>query len=94
MGEIAPFLVPIVVPTALFFSIAAAVILRGPLGKAIGERVTGRKLDADTSAETEALHADVDDLRFRLSEVEERLDFTERLLAQHGGQDALPNERH
>lgn len=94
MGEIAPFLVPIVVPTTLFISVAAVVILRGPLGKALGERIAGRKLDADTAAEAEALHADVEELRFRLSEVEERLDFTERLLAQQSGQDALPREQH
>jgi hypothetical protein len=94
MGEIAPFLVPIVVPSVLFLSIATAVILRGPLGKAIGERVAGHKLDGDAAAQTEALHAEVDELRFRLSEVEERLDFTERLLARQGGPEALPKEEH
>jgi hypothetical protein len=62
------------------------------LGKALGERIAGRKLDADVSAETEALHAEVDELRFRLSEVEERMDFTERLLARQGRQGQLPEE--
>jgi hypothetical protein len=88
MGELGPFLVPI----SLFVSLAAVAIFRGPLGKAIGERIAGRQLEAGSSAETDALHADVDELRFRLSEVEGRLDFTERLLAQQGGQDALPKE--
>ena len=89
MGEIGPFLVPI----SLFVSLAAVAIFRGTLGKALGERIAGRQLNADTSAETEVLHADMDELRFRLSEVEERLDFTERLLTRQGGQDALPKDQ-
>jgi hypothetical protein len=90
MGEIGPFLVPM----TLFLSLAAVAIFRGPLGKALGERISGRQVDGDSSAETEALHADVDELRFRLSELEERLDFTERLLARHGGPDAMPKDSH
>ena len=89
MGELGPFLVPI----SLFVSLAAVAIFRGPLGKALGDRLSGRQLDADSSAEADALHADMDELRFRLSEVEERLDFTERLLARHGGQETLPKEQ-
>ena len=91
MGELGPFLVPI----SLFVSLAAVAIFRGPLGKALGERISGRQLDADSSVETEALHADMDELRFRLSEVEERLDFTERLLTRQAGQDGqgtMPTE--
>ena len=89
LGELGPFLVPI----SLFVSIAAVAIFRGPLGRALGERISGRRLDSDTFAEADALHADMDELRFRLSEVEERLDFTERLLTRQGGQDALPKEQ-
>jgi hypothetical protein len=89
MIEFAPFLVPI----SLFVSLAAVAILRGPLGRALGERWAGRRLDSDASAETAALHEEVEELRFRLTEVEERLDFTERLLAQHGGPGALPKDQ-
>ena len=89
MGELGPFLVPI----SLFVSLAAVAIFRGPLGKALGDRLSGRQLGGDSLAEAEALHADMDELRFRLSEVEERLDFTERLLARQGGQDALPKDQ-
>jgi len=78
MGEIAPFLVPI----SLFVSLAAVAIFRGPMGKSLGDRWAGRQLESDTAVEAESLHADMNELRFRLSEVEERLDFTERLLAQ------------
>jgi hypothetical protein len=88
MGELGPFLVPI----TLFVSLAAVAIFRGPLGKALGERIAGRQLDGESSAETEALHAEVDELRFRLSEVEERLDFAERLLARQAGPDAQGQE--
>jgi hypothetical protein len=91
MGELGPFLVPI----SLFVSLAAVAIFRGPLGKALGERISGRQLEADSSGETEALHADMDELQFRLSEVEERLDFTERLLTRQAGQDGqgpMPTE--
>ncbi len=90
MIEALPLLIPIVVPTTLFVSVAAAIILRGPLGKALGERISGHKLDGESSVETEALHADVDELRGRLAEVEERLDFTERMLAQQKNATRIP----
>ncbi|UCF41411.1 MAG: hypothetical protein JSW43_03515 [Gemmatimonadota bacterium] len=84
MHEIAPFLVPM----SLFFTVGAVLIFRGPLGRAIGERIAGRPRDLEQSAESEALRGEVDELRWRLTELEERLDFTERVLAQHkqGGQ--------
>ena len=91
MAAIDPLLIPIVVPTAVAFSIAAAAILRGPFGQALGKRMGGGSI-RDTQAETEALHADVDGLRERLSEVEERLDFAERMLAQQPRKEALPPE--
>ena len=92
MAAIDPLLIPIVVPTAFAFSIAAAAILRGPFGQALAKRMGGGSIDHDTQEETEALHADVDGLRERLSEVEERLDFTERMLAQQPRKEALPPE--
>jgi hypothetical protein len=88
MGELGPFLVPM----TLFVSMAAIFIFRGPLGKAIGERIAGGKIEGDVMAETEALQADVDELRHRLGEVEERLDFTERMLARQKDTKALPGE--
>jgi len=61
-----------------------------PVGKAIAERIRGRQAHFDTDPE---VLADIDDLRAQLSEVQERLDFTERLLpkepskvVQGGGQ--------
>jgi len=86
MGEIAPFLVPM----TLFVSAAAVFIFRGPLGKAIGERIAGRGVEGQDSLEAEALHGEIEELRYRLAELEERLDFTERLLAQNRPDSALP----
>ncbi|UCG87344.1 MAG: hypothetical protein JSW71_02015 [Gemmatimonadota bacterium] len=86
MGEIAPFLVPM----TLFVSAAAVFIFRGPLGKAIGERIAGRSVEGPDPRETEALHGEIDELRYRLGELEERLDFTERLLAQNRPDGVLP----
>ena len=47
MGELGPFLVPI----SLFVSLAAVAIFRGPLGKALGERIAGRQLEGESTAE-------------------------------------------
>ena len=73
----------LLVPIVLFLSIAATMILRGPLGRAWGERLAGRKDHGGASGEeTEALRGELEDLRYRLTEVEERLDFAERMLVQ------------
>lgn len=73
---------PFIVPVALFFTIGAVAILRGPIGKAIADRVAGRGPERLGSGETEGLHVDVEELRYRVTELEERLDFAERVLAQ------------
>jgi hypothetical protein len=69
-------------------AIAMAKILTGPIGVALARRIRGGTRPAEDSAHV----AEVEDLRGRLAEVEERLDFAERLLAQtreadqlHGG---------
>lgn len=73
----------VLVPITLFVMIGAVLILRGPLGKALGQRITRGSGASDRSAETEALRSEVEELRYRLTEMEERLDFTERVLSQH-----------
>jgi hypothetical protein len=78
----------ILIPISLFFSVAAIIILRGPLGRAIADRIAGR-----TGRDDEDLHAmrlDIDELRARLAETEERLDFAERLLSAQREPDQLP----
>jgi hypothetical protein len=54
-------------------------IVRSPLGEALGERLRGRSRGADAGS---VLLAQIEALKGRLAEVEERLDFAERLLAQ------------
>jgi uncharacterized protein involved in exopolysaccharide biosynthesis len=66
--------------------LTAITIILGPLTWALARRL-GRKENPDSAlqAEVEQLHArlgEMDSLQTRLVELEERVDFTERLLAQ------------
>jgi hypothetical protein len=69
------------IPVGVIGSLAAAVVLRGPLG----QYLLGRGAAHDPAAEqvTGQLLGEVDDLRNRVQELEERVDFSERLLASH-----------
>jgi hypothetical protein len=79
----------------MFLAIGAAAlgICFGPIGAALARRLAGRHQPDETLAEIEQLSermtAEVDDLRGRLAEVEERLDFAERLLARGGEADQI-----
>lgn len=68
------------IPMVLIFGVP-------PIAQAFARRIEGSPppLDAEALAELEALRAEVDELRAiapRLLELEERVDFTERLLAR------------
>jgi Tfp pilus assembly protein PilO len=69
---------------------AAATIVLWPIARALARRLEGRgSVDAALKSEVEQLQhrlAEMDGLHVRLAELEERLDFTERLLVR--GQDA------
>jgi hypothetical protein len=60
-------------------SIASWLALKGPVGKALGDRLLGDSAAAGLSEED---LAELEDLRNRVAELEERQDFSERLLAQ------------
>jgi Tfp pilus assembly protein PilO len=81
----APALVMMVVAV-----MAALTIVLWPIARALARRLEGRgTVDAELRAEVEQLRhrlAEVDGLQVRIAELEERLDFTERLLVR--GQDA------
>ncbi len=64
------------------FAIGAMKVFTGPIGAAIGDRLRGRR------------DSDVDRLQARLTEVEERLDFAERLLTSREQADQLPGGAH
>ena len=82
----------------LFLSVAAVFILRGPIGKALGQWIASwgspeHKAMEAKWVELEAakkgialgdpdLRADVEDLQRQLADVQERLDFAERVLAR------------
>lgn len=87
-----PFLVLIL----LIVSVAAVLILRGPLGRALARRVEGSAgRDEASSAAIAGISARVAELEqrdARLAELEERLDFAERLLAQRDAE-RLPRGR-
>ena len=72
------------------FAIAGTRIFTGPLGAAIGDRIRGRR----DVAPDPRLADEVDRLQVRLAEVEERLDFAERLLASTDQAQHLPGGAH
>jgi Tfp pilus assembly protein PilO len=80
-----PFDPDLIVPIVVAALIAVTVIL-WPLMRALARRLEGKgSLDASLKAEVEQLHqrlGEVDALQGRLAELEERLDFTERMLAR------------
>jgi hypothetical protein len=83
----------ILVPITFFVSLAAVLIFRGPMGKAIAEAIRRQPPWADRppppDVDTERVSAELDELRQRLAELEERQDFTERLLALQRERTAL-----
>jgi hypothetical protein len=60
---------------------AGMMIFRGPFGRAIADRVGGRSPDGPAELPSE-VYGELDELRGRLVELEERVDFSERLLTQ------------
>lgn len=72
------------IPIWMAAALASWLILNGPVGKALSARLSGGVGGADHPGET---LAELEDLRARVAELEERQDFSERLLAQ---KDAAP----
>ena len=88
-------------PTVLLIVIAALTamtVVLWPIMRAFGRRLEGKgNADSALRAEVEQLHtrlADMDSLHARVLELEERVDFTERLLAQvqHPARLGVPTE--
>lgn len=99
----------------VFVSIAlvggAAIVLRGPIGKALAEWISSwsspehKAMEAKWAEvaaaskglplhEVEELRADVEDLQRQLADVQERLDFAERVLTRRDDRAvALPRPR-
>ncbi|MBI2074122.1 MAG: hypothetical protein HYT81_13995 [Gemmatimonadetes bacterium] len=81
------FLAPALVILIITLTLGATFVLRGPLGKALADRIGGRARD---DAPIERLNREVAELRGEMAEVQERLDFAERLLAQQRERPGLP----
>jgi membrane protein implicated in regulation of membrane protease activity len=73
------------IPVGITAFVAAAVILRGPLGKALARRIEGRQEAGDNEALVQAM----EELRGQMAELEERVDFAERVMAQQREPDRL-----
>ena len=68
------------IPAMVTGGVLAAIVLRGPVGKALAERIHGETVGAG-EVPPELLE-ELDEMRTRVLELEERVDFTERLLAR------------
>jgi hypothetical protein len=70
----------------VLFVVSVALVLKGPLGRALAKRIEGsRAADHDTAQRLEEVEARLQTLELtqeRMLELEERLDFAERLLAR------------
>src|SRR5689334_19015585 len=73
-------------PAALIRTAAiagAVIVLRGPLGDALLRAIVAAEQgQPEVQATDPAVLQEIDDLRAQMSELQERVDFTERLLAQ------------
>ena len=71
----------VVITAGLIFGLVR--VMHSPVGIALGRRIQGRSTDDDDlRAEVGYLREQVEDLQRQLGETQERLDFTERLLAR------------
>jgi Tfp pilus assembly protein PilO len=84
---------PPIVLLIVIAALAATVIILWPIMRAFGRRLEGRGGgDPALRSDVEQLHTrlgDIDALQARVAELEERVDFTERLLAQNREPDRL-----
>lgn len=82
----------VLIPISFFVMIGLVFISRSEIGKAIAHaiRVNAGDADEELVAEMQELRAGLDEVRHQLAETQERLDFTERLLAQQRAPEQLP----
>lgn len=70
---------PASIPVWMAVAGAGWMIMRGPMGKALASRFEGGSGSDERHGET---LAELEELRGRVAELEERVDFSERMLAQ------------
>jgi hypothetical protein len=75
------------IPIVTILTFGAVFISRGPIGHAIAKAIAGHA--GETEVEVAELREQVTQLRLEMAEMEERLDFAERLLARPAGTERL-----
>jgi hypothetical protein len=87
----ASFWAPAITFSIITLTIGTVFVLRGPVGKALGQWIAGwshteaKWIEGHygaSGAEVAELRVEVEELRHQLTDVQERLDFAERLLAR------------
>ena len=73
-----------IVVIAIVLAVVLVKLIKGPLGQAIADRLRG------TAPPDPGLLDELEAVKTRLAEVEERLDFAERMLAQGNQAERLP----
>jgi hypothetical protein len=75
----------VMIPVLAVFFIGMAVLAQSAIGKALAHRISGspKALDDELRQHLLDMEADLTVMRQELSETQERLDFAERLLANH-----------
>jgi hypothetical protein len=94
-------LIPIVAILTIFGGGTLVLLSITPVGKALAARILGKKgatggTDEETAEEVRQLRSDVEDLRHvgdQMSELAERVDFLERLVAKQREPERLPPVR-
>jgi hypothetical protein len=85
------------IPIILFQVIGVVALAFSPIGQALAKRIGGTRVEPgeldELRGEIAELRSELDDVRARaeqVGELQERVDFAERLLAQARAQGALP----
>jgi tetrahydromethanopterin S-methyltransferase subunit G len=68
------------IPVTIIGAIGATIVLRGSVGQALARRIQGEGGSSELPPET--VLNELEELRSRVLELEERVDFSERLLAK------------
>lgn len=81
---------PEVIPEWVPFVAGLAILMTGiilwPIVRALARRIDGKGRDTELRAEIDSLHqrvAELEQVETRLAELENRIEFSERLLTQH-----------
>ena len=90
-GDIAGMVITVVITIA----IAGTIVLRGPLGRALARAIElgaggGRSPDDEARVQLEQRVAELEAGQARVAELEDRLDFAERMLARSDSVARLP----